>query len=229
MFSTPFCTTPSLKPTWWASKAPLEYLTWAETITPYVDPTEEIQSVSASIAPSGSGEMTATAISIFGQTLSLTLQGGQPRRVYVVQFVVTMTSGAVYQLTVNIGVRAVLPTDQPQIPPVPGFGTAITWSTGGVVNVASGLVATGTNQATALPLPALTSIFSEVPAGAGGILVATSNGNLVVVNTTASLLAIYPNVGAQINALGVDQPFYVNPGARIVFSTQDYTTQWTAA
>jgi hypothetical protein len=78
-------------------------------------------------------------------------------------------------------------------------------------------------------LPALTSIFSEVPAGAGGILVATSNGNLVVVNTTASLLAIYPNVGAQINALGVDQPFYVNPGARIVFSTQDYTTQWTAA
>jgi hypothetical protein len=228
MFACPLYAPPS-KPTWWAAKSPLEYLTWSETITPYVDPAQEIQSVSASIAPSGTGELTAVAVSVFAQTLSLTLSGGQPRQIYIVQFVVTMTDGSIYQPTVNIAMRPILPTDYPQVPPSPGFGTAITWSTGAMGSVAYGLTATGTDQASALPLPAVTSIFTDVPDGTGAVLVATSGGNLVVVNSTDTTLSVYPNVGAQINALGVNQPFVVAAGARIVFSTQDYTTQWAAA
>jgi hypothetical protein len=96
-------------------------------------------------------------------------------------------------------------------------------------SVAYGLTATGTDQASALPLPAVTSIFTDVPDGTGAVLVATSGGNLVVVNSTDTTLSVYPTVGAQINALGVNQPFVIAAGARIVFSTQDYTTQWAAA
>ena len=231
MFASPLpgiATAAPAPPVWFPAKRPLEDLTWSLLTTPYVNAAEQIVSVTASVAPSGTGELTPVAIGVFDQTLSLTLSGGQPRQIYTIQFVVTMTDGSIYQIVVYIGVLAILPTDRPQVPPVPGFGTPITWSTGMPNPVAYGLTATGANQATALPLPALTSIFTTVAVGTGAILVVTSTGDLAVYNATATLLAIYPPTGGQINALGTNAAFNVAAGQRVVFSTADFV-QWTAA
>lgn len=119
---------PVPRPTWYAAKNPLEALTWSETITPYVLPTEIILTASAQIAPSGSGEMQATSLTVSGQTLFLGLSGGQPTRIYTVQFVVQMTDGGVYQPIAQIACLPVLPTDRAPPPPDPGFGPAIIWS-----------------------------------------------------------------------------------------------------
>lgn len=129
--------------TWWARKLPLETLVWSETVTPYVVSTELITSVAASVAPNGTGELTISAISVAGQTISLTLTGGQPTRIYTIQMIVVMTDGNIYQLTANIKVDPALETDQPQTVPIEGFGPATVWGVnyaygGGNIRLGSG-------------------------------------------------------------------------------------------
>jgi hypothetical protein len=71
--------------------------------------------------------------------------------------------------------------------------------------VASGLVATGATQATALPLGADNNSFATVGAGTGAILPAMNPGDdITVYNGGANALLIYPPVGAQIKGLGVN-------------------------
>lgn len=76
--------------------------------------------------------------------------------------------------------------------------------------VASGLVATGTTQAGALPLGADNNYFATVAAGSGAILPAMNPGDDVTVfNGGANALLVYPPVGAQIKALGVNAGYSV--------------------
>lgn len=122
-----YLTAPTISTNWWAEKAPGEMLTWSENIGPYVLATDVIAQVEASIAPSGAGELTIAAVNAIGQTLYLTLLGGQPRQIYTVSFVVATAAGAVYEPILKIGVRAVLRTDQPQTPPSAGSGLVALW------------------------------------------------------------------------------------------------------
>jgi hypothetical protein len=128
MYERPNIWTPSDRPTWWASKGPLETLTWAETITPYVNATENIAQIEATITPSGTGELSISAVSVTGQTIDLTLNNGQPGRVYTINFVVTMSDGSRYQPTAQIGCRNTTPAGWPPPPPQnPGPGTPAIW------------------------------------------------------------------------------------------------------
>ena len=71
--------------------------------------------------------------------------------------------------------------------------------------VASGLIATGTTQANALPLGADNNAFATVAAGTGAILPAMNPGDDVTVyNGGANALLVYPPVGGQIKGLGVN-------------------------
>lgn len=67
-------------------------------------------------------------------------------------------------------------------------------------DVATGLVATGATQATALPLPAANNFVATAAASTGVILPPSSGGDEVFVfNGGANALAVYPPVGASIN------------------------------
>lgn len=96
-------------------------------------------------------------------------------------------------------------------------------------NVANNLVSTGNNQATALLLPALTNIFTDVPAGTGARLLAIGNGTQTVVNMTDQMLPVYPVVGSNINDLDVNAPMYVSPNQRLNFSAENSSANWSAS
>lgn len=84
--------------------------------------------------------------------------------------------------------------------------------------VDTGLVATGTNQATALQLSAQWNEVDTVPAGTGVLLSAYQSGqSQSVFNGGANALNVYPPPGTQINALGVNAAYVLAPGARVSF------------
>lgn len=191
------------------------------------------------ISPSGDGELQATDLSVVGYQLLVQLTGGQPGREYHTAVTVTGLSGRIYQYEISILVSDSLLIAPPCAPPppVPGFGTVISWTSGATVlgpaiaAVQAGLTGTGTNQATALLLTAQTNVASSVPTGTGFILSGEIiSGTIVFQNDdTANTAAVYPPLGARINGLAVNAPFIVGFfGARISFSTQSATTQWNA-
>ena len=116
-------------PNWWPAKYPDSVLTFPLDIAPILAGlTGELLSASLAVAPSGEGEMQPSDLLIEDGTLFVTMSDGQPRQIYEAVIELTMSSGEVCQFVVKQGVRWVLPTDQPQIPPDPGPGTPVTWS-----------------------------------------------------------------------------------------------------
>lgn len=85
--------------------------------------------------------------------------------------------------------------------------------------VATGLEATGTNQATALQLSSQwNEVDSAANAGAGVLLSAYQPGQQqTVFNGLGAALPVYPPPGVQIDALGVNQPYSLAAGARLTF------------
>ena len=223
---------------WWPSGLPSANLDYSLGVNCEIPDTDVIVQVQVSIAPSGSGELQALDLAVTGEIIVVQLTGGQPCRLYRIMVATTTSSGRVYPSVVYklCSSQAALPPP-PDPPPVPGFGTPITWASGATVfgpaiaAVANGIVATGTNQATAFPLQAQTNIVASFPTGTGVILnAAIVSGTLVVQNMDpVNDGFVYPPSGAQINSLGTDVPFVIGPdGARISFSTQSSGTQWEA-
>ncbi|MDR3534930.1 MAG: hypothetical protein P4L71_00395 [Acetobacteraceae bacterium] len=197
---------------------------------------EEIISVALDLFPSGAGERSAVDMSVSGTTITVQLSGGMGRRTYQNRFTATGVTGRVWQWVV---LQHVLdPAFSPYAPPPSEtFGTPLTWSSGvsmfgtGIVSVATGLVAAGTTQATALPMAAATNIFASAPEGTGAILPDTvTSGTIIVQNNDATnALQIYPPSGASINALTSNAPFVIAAnGGRISFSTSAPASQWYA-
>lgn len=86
----------------------------------------------------------------------------------------------------------------------------------------NGLVATGTNQATALQLSAQWNEIDTVPAGTGALLAAFNAGqSQTVFNQGANPLKVYPPPGMQIDALGENVDFPLAAGSRVTF---DFTS-----
>ena len=193
--------------------------------------------ISVSASPSGAGELLITQLYADGDLVVVWLQGGVASRVYKVRVDVTTINGREYSLIAKLAVSDDTAVPPVPLPPSPGFGAAITWTPGAVVVgpfslVATGLIGTGTNQATAMPFAALTNVIASAPVGAGFILPTfVVLGTIVVQNDDqTNNAAIYPPVGARINALAVNQPFYVgSTDGRINFSTNSPSTQWYAA
>lgn len=84
--------------------------------------------------------------------------------------------------------------------------------------VSTGLVAAGTNQATALQLTSQWNEVDTVASGAGVLLSAYQAGqSQTVFNQGLNPLLVYPAPGAQIDALGVNVAFSLASGSRITF------------
>lgn len=79
--------------------------------------------------------------------------------------------------------------------------------------IGSNITATGTNQAGAYLLTALTTIFDTVASGAGAILPTwATNAHYKVINRGANSLLLYPASGAQLEALGANNPGTITSG-----------------
>lgn len=88
--------------------------------------------------------------------------------------------------------------------------------------VDNGLVATGTNQATALQLSSQWNEFVTVASGTGALLSAYQPGqSQTVFNGGTNPLLVYPPPGSRINALAVNVAFSIAAGTR---STFDFTS-----
>lgn len=85
----------------------------------------------------------------------------------------------------------------------------------------TGLIATGTNLATALPIASVYSRFTTVAAATGAALPATENGMLLVVaNDGANALLIYAPSGSTVDGAA---SFSLQPGGRVLFVTVSLT------
>lgn len=79
------------------------------------------------------------------------------------------------------------------------------------LSTTAGVTAAGQNQAAATVLPAIYNIVTAVSSGQGVIL--TTGIRTVVMNRGANILKIYPPVGSQLESLGTNNPFSLQPGA----------------
>lgn len=85
-------------------------------------------------------------------------------------------------------------------------------------SVATGLVATGTNQATALLLTNNWNEVDTVATGSGVLLASLNMGQQQLVsNNSGSALAVYPPPGMQIDSLAVNQAYSLAAGTRVSF------------
>lgn len=89
-------------------------------------------------------------------------------------------------------------------------GVSAAAAAAGVGLSTTGLTATGTTQAGALVLPADVNKFTTVGASSGCIIPPLNGGdNIVVVNSGANALSLYPPVGGFINALGQNAAYSI--------------------
>ena len=93
---------------------------------------------------------------------------------------------------------------------------------------ATAIAAAGTTQGTATALAAQDNVVTVVPVGSGVIVTSAQIGAWIsVLNQGANELAVYPLVGAQWNALGVNAPGIVAAGGVAQFkmftAAQGYT------
>jgi hypothetical protein len=98
----------------------------------------------------------------------------------------------------------------------PGAAT-IGGASGAQNSVATGLVATGASQGTALALTADISMFGTVAAGTGAILPALNPCDVsTVFNGGANALLLYPPSGAKINNLGTNAGYLIATATPLV-------------
>lgn len=97
-----------------------------------------------------------------------------------------------------------------------------------VGTTASGLTATGSVQADALPLVDVNE-FTTVASSTGGILPPNCNrgDDIFVYNIGAQTLTVYPPVGESINAVAVNGGFSVATAKSCIFRKVS-TTRWAS-
>lgn len=74
-----------------------------------------------------------------------------------------------------------------------------------------GIAASGTTQGTAATMTSVMNVITTVASGSGVIL--TAGVRTMILNRGANPLLIYPPVGGQLEALGTNAAFTLQPGA----------------
>src|ERR1700677_4796103 len=169
-------------PSIFPNKLPTAEQTYALNIEAMINPLVDVPvSGTVEVAPAGAGELEVTAFTYSNFDLTVTVESGQPSRVYTYLFNIETIAGLTYTFQVEQGIPKVLCTDTAQPAPIAGFGAPMSWtSPGPTLLVATGLVGIGNAQISALLLPAYTNIISSVPSGTGFILNgAFVGGNIV--------------------------------------------------
>jgi hypothetical protein len=97
-----------------------------------------------------------------------------------------------------------------------------------LASVATGIAAAGTTLSGATQLAQQVNVIGTCTAGtADGVRLpgATTGMQIVIVNTTASICKVYPQNGSTIDSLGLNIPFPLGAGARLMIIAAT-TTQW---
>ena len=100
------------------------------------------QGCSLSIKPSGLGELSAVSMSFNRNTVSFTVYGGVPGRVYTLNFITLDGNGNAYQALAFLPIDSTLAVDPPPVSPSSGFGPALTIGIGSLGNDGGVLVTT---------------------------------------------------------------------------------------
>lgn len=87
-----------------------------------------ISSVTLAVAPSGTGEMQVSGLTVFNSDFSYVASGGQPGRDYTIKTVFVTLDGQIFEFVFTQEITPIFDTDQPQAIPSSGFGTPIAWS-----------------------------------------------------------------------------------------------------
>lgn len=116
----------SIEPVWLAPKLPA-------AVRPYCLPVRPLDAqlltgLTLAAAPSGTGELAISALGYGAGIATFTLAGGQPARCYRLLLTATRSDGLVGEYLMKIQVDSVLSTDQAQVAPAAGFGTAAVWA-----------------------------------------------------------------------------------------------------
>jgi hypothetical protein len=88
---------------------------------------DTIIAVSLSIAPSGTGELQASSLSVTSTVVTMWLAGGVAGREYTVQLVITTAEGRSLTTLITLPMDPTLATYPAIDPPSDGFGTALNW------------------------------------------------------------------------------------------------------
>ena len=115
----------SREPIWLPSKLPTAIKGYRHEINPL--DAQVLSSLSLAAAPSGTGELTISALAFAAGIVTFTAAAGQPTRCYTLLLTATRSDGLVSDYLFKLRIGNVLVTDQPQVPPTAGFGTAIVW------------------------------------------------------------------------------------------------------
>jgi hypothetical protein len=103
-----------------------------------------------------------------------------------------------------------------------GLGVSATLINSGFAK--TGLTASGTTQLLAAPLPGLASFYTSVPAGTGAVILPIVGTIWDVWNADpVNTMLIWPFVGAQIGALGTNNPAAIIAGGRATFGVNSLT------
>ena len=89
------------------------------------DAGDQISTVLASHAPSGSGEITISSVSFIGALISIDISGGIPTRVYWIKFDILTIGNLTFSFIVQLPISAVLAVP-PISPPInPGYSSPV--------------------------------------------------------------------------------------------------------
>jgi len=116
----------SREPIWLPSKLPTAVKGYRYEIDPL--DAQVLSSLSLAAAPSGTGELTISALAFAAGMVTFTAAAGQPTRCYTLLLTATRSDGQVSDYVFKVRVDPVLITDQAQAAPSTGFGTANTWT-----------------------------------------------------------------------------------------------------
>lgn len=116
----------------WQTAEPSEVLDYVLDATAAI-PGDLIAALSVSIFPSGSGEMTASAVSAVLNVATIRLSGGVAGRLYSIRVDATTQLGRLYSWVVYLPVMDPRSNIAPSPAPVANFGDAIVWVYSGPV------------------------------------------------------------------------------------------------
>lgn len=115
----------SREPIWLPSKLPTAIKGYRYEIDPL--DAQVLSSLSLAAAPSGTGELTISALAFAAGIVTFTAAAGQPTRCYTLLLTATRSDGQVSDYLFKLRLGNLLVTDQPQVLPATGFGTAVVW------------------------------------------------------------------------------------------------------
>lgn len=114
------------EPIWLVPKFPTAVKGYRHEIDPL--DAQVLTSLSLAAAPSGTGELTISALAYADGIVTFTAAAGQPTRCYTLLLTATRSDGKVSDYVLKVRVDPVLMTDQAQAAPSTCFGTATTWT-----------------------------------------------------------------------------------------------------